>query len=176
MVRDDLMKKDGLSPHVVNLGQMDKYETAADDRVEKMSDAEYDSCEKKADAYEEREELFDYMRTDALKEKNIDPAKSSEPEMIVAAKTAETRLAGLSDAQVHDKLKAANSQAAEEFKAKMDEVAKKHSSNSGSGDKTESPSGGLLGFGIALGLVVLLWLMLPTIVAMCLAYKVAANA
>jgi hypothetical protein len=177
MVRDDAMKKDGISPHGASDEIIEKYENDAGKRVTAMSDSEYESYEKRADSYEEREALFEYVQRDVLKEKGIDPVKVTRPQEILAAKEAETRLAGMTDAQVHEKLKTADAQAAEEFKAKMEEVAKKH--NSDSGDKSDKSSGissGIVGFGIALGLVVLLWLMLPTIVAMCWAYKVAANA
>ena len=177
MVRDEAMKKDGLSPHSAGDDEMEKYQDAADKRVEKMTDAQYQSYEKKADAYEERDLLFEPIRNEMLRQKGIDPVKMTHPQEIVAAKEAEAKIDGMSDSEVHQKLKAADAQAAQELKERMASASQKHNSSSGDEDKSDTGiSGSVIGFGIVLGFIFLLWLMLPTIIAMAVAYKVAANA
>jgi DNA-directed RNA polymerase subunit RPC12/RpoP len=183
MVRDDYMKKAGISPHAASMADTVKFEEMADKRVKTMTKPEYDAYEKKADSYEAREELFEYVQEDVMKEKKIDPVKVTRPDEVMAAAEADRRIAAMSDAEVQTKLKSEGDQAAEEFKAKLADASKKHGggssdadSDSGSSKHGGGISGSVLGFGIILGLLLLVWFFLPTIIAMLLAYKVAANA
>jgi hypothetical protein len=177
MVRDEEMTKAGLSPHAASDEEQEKYELIASKRVQTMPQKEYDALEKKADAYEEREMLYEHVYQDVLKEQKIDEAKITRPQEIVAVKTAESRIAGLSDSEVSKRLKAADAQAEAELRAKLAEASKKSSGSSDKAGKSDSGiNGSVVGFGIILLVLFGIWYFLPVLIAMLLAYKVAANA
>jgi hypothetical protein len=181
MVMDEEMAKKNLNKHTATEDQQTTFEALAMQRVKSMTDAEYKSYERKADAYETRQDLAEYVQADVLKEKKLDPDNAPHDQEVAAAIEADRRIAGMTDSEVTQKLKNYNQQAAAELEAKLAAARNRHSDSSSNSNKSDSDpkgegiSGSLIGFGIVLGLIFLVWWCLPAIIAMLLAYKVAAN-
>jgi hypothetical protein len=185
MVLDEVFKEHSISKHGASMEQITAYSQEASDRVKKMSDSQYKQYEQKSEMYETREELSDYVRDDILKEKKLDPMTAPKAARLQAADEADTRVAAMSDAEATQKLKVYDAAAEQKLQEEFAAASKNHSGTSASSSSSDDDSGSsghsgisgsIIGFGIILGLIFLVWLFLPTIIAMLLAYRVAANA
>jgi hypothetical protein len=202
VIVEDKLKAAGLTRATASQAQLQQFEQEADNQVENLSDADYEKYHARLEPIRTKIRLYNHVHGDVMKEMKMDFFHASDQQRADAHKEAWRRVETLTDAQRKNKLQeyqnkasAAGPGADEEGDEEGDgsaapaaksapaaAAAKSASSSSGSSGSSGSSSKGsginasLVGFGIVFGLLLLAWFFLPVLVAMALAYKVAANA
>jgi hypothetical protein len=184
MLANEEEKKANIDPDHASIEQMTNARKAASKRLKEMPEKEYKDYVAKADAKDEKEELMEYMVDDVLKERGVKPEDANEVQEQAAHNEASKRIDAMSAAQRKEKLASGQKNAQDQLaqakaKAKAEAAASRSGSrshhSSDDDDGTSSAGKGFIVFVILIAIVFFLWAMMPTIVAMGLAWKLAAN-
>ena len=200
VIVEDRIKQAGLNRATIAPNQLEQFQREAYDKAENLSDADYEKYKARLEPIRTKVRLYSYVHGDVMKEMHIDPfGPASDDAKAAAQREAWKRVDALTDAQKKTKLaeyesKARSGSLADEGDDEGDGApaanasgAKGSSSSSAASSSSSSSSsssksggsglnGSAIGFGIVLVLLFLVWWYLPVVVAMALAYKVAANA
>ena len=166
-------------------------------RLRDMPEAEYKKYLARADEKEQIETLTPAVTEQILKEKGITTGWFGDDQHRIARTEAKTRVLAMSPAARKEAIEIAKEQASAEEKREMEAYKKKEmeevkveeekekqeeklaskSQGQKNKDKDESGGGGgILGFLIIGGIALFIWAMIPTFIAMAVAWKIAADA